>query len=1319
MEIADSISPKKNRSHWLRYTLIGIFLFLLALFLTTFYSFNYFGERILRKFFQEKIYTASDSLYRVDFRKMNLNIITGKLTLDSFELSPDTLRYRQLKAEGRITKSLYHVSFASLIIDRIHFWQIYTLKRINFRQIILQRPVLSIVGFPDTTTARHARWRVIYEDIYPAVSKVFNDFHVDSVKVNRGLLLSSFRQKTGKLNTGEYEFSSVLRDVSVNPFSYYNRERIFYSKGAELKIHNFEYNLADSLYFLKAEEIGFSFTKSVLYGKNLSLKPILQSLRKKSVKAGDFFQVDLPDFSIRGINLYQALNERKVEINSILLKDFSFKVFSNKSEIRSENSTKSKKKIKIANLYTVIAKELLYINIDTLSVKNASFELYAHIQDHSPELRIRKVDLDLYHFFLDSIAHKDKSRIFYSKYIELTLNNFSLQLRDGIHSISASKIYFSTRKSLIDVSESILRPDKTKNMIRSMNQLNTMLFFLPRLTFTGIDLKRVFNDRILDFTSLIIMEPEIKYTRFHLSKNKDHRFKKPEDFFDEENEDVVYSLLKKYIRVIRGNEINISNGFMQYATDQDGVEKKVASGSFNLTMQHFLIDSVQGMNQQGYFYSQDFDLDIHSAAFDSPDSLRHFRAERIHIATDDSLIEAFNLSFSRNADPVPFPHPGQKLQSITIGFTLKKLMVTGLNHKKLFLDKKLKADVILLQDPDLRAKAEVERPYYGPPEPIENTISRDFMHEFEIKRLLVRHGSFSYDGYEERRASYFSLKDIDFGVLNAVVHIPDKGKNNGLIRFDSMQISVFPFRAVVADSSYLLECQSLEIHSYPADISAKGLKIIPLKTSEVSVKQNKVFSAIIPELNFKGFYFDKAIFEKHWKLDRIEVNNPSIMIGLNQELNPKKPGKKGISMKIDLPPMMKKLEIATLSVENAQAELKITSKERVKSWVLKRANLDIIHFLVDSLTQASHGNTPMFNAEDISFSSAGFSGISGDSMYTWSFAGFGFSTLKKNIYIDTISMIPRFSREDFSRKLGYQTDRLQVMIPRIAIERCDFRKLVSDLSVNAGRVELKGMVVEDYRDKRIPFPDWQRPLMPAHMVRKITLPVQIDTIAMVDGYVTYEEQTGDEPGRIFFDRLNALVTGFTTDSTSGKNIPDLQVNLTGYIMGKALLEATLKTPLNNENDTLFCSARLGELQLTEVNPMLSELLPVKILGGIASKTEIRFMHANQNYSTGEMNLFYSNVRIKLENTKPGWQENWEKSLLSFVANNILDFKSNPNYNGNFRTGIIWFERDKRKGVINFLWKSSLSGIKSSFGLNSKQQKELLKLQKRKKKTSVP
>jgi hypothetical protein len=49
------------------------------------------------------------------------------------------------------------------------------------------------------------------------------------------------------------------------------------------------------------------------------------------------------------------------------------------------------------------------------------------------------------------------------------------------------------------------------------------------------------------------------------------------------------------------------------------------------------------------------------------------------------------------------------------------------------------------------------------------------------------------------------------------------------------------------------------------------------------------------------------------------------------------------------------------------------------------------------------------------------------------------------------------------------------------------------------------------------------------------------------------------------------------------------------------------------------------------------------------------------------------------------------------------------------TGTIYFKRDKSKGIINFLWKSTLSGLKSTMGFNSKAQKEIIKHEKQQKK----
>ncbi len=571
----NSPAPKKGRPRAWLIILASLFFLLISAFTALFFSFNYFGERFLRKYLQDKILLSSDSLYSADFKKLNLNILTGKLVIDSFELTPDTVQYQRLKSGGKVARALYKLSFTSLTIDKLHFRQIYAGKRINFRQLVIDHPQLSIVGFPDTISAKRNKWKVVYEDLYPAVSGFFSDFHIDSVKVNHGLFLTSSSGKTGKQTTGEYEYSARLKDVSVNPFSYYNRERVFYSRDIDLVVHNFEYYLADSLYSLKADEIGFSLTDSVLYGKKASLVPDLDKIRH--INGGDLFRIDLPAFSISGIDLYRAMTDRKVEVSGVHLADFLIRVYRNKTSPGTVVHKKSRKKITLAGLYTVVARELKFIDIDSLSLKNGSFEFFGSTADAKPELKIGNFNLELNQFRLDSVTHLDQSRIFYSRAIELDIANISLFLRDGIHYISASAIQFSTKKSLIDVHDASIFPDRRKNLLKEDNRRNTMLVHLPRLTFTGIDLKKVFNRRILDFNKLNIDEPDILYTRYQKSKNPDPRFKKPGDFFESENEDVVYDLLKKYLWVVRGNEIEISHGFARFTAEHQGSE------SFDLT----------------------------------------------------------------------------------------------------------------------------------------------------------------------------------------------------------------------------------------------------------------------------------------------------------------------------------------------------------------------------------------------------------------------------------------------------------------------------------------------------------------------------------------------------------------------------------------------------------------------------------------------------------------------------------------------------------------------------------------------------------------
>ncbi|MCK9204243.1 MAG: hypothetical protein M0P58_07395 [Bacteroidales bacterium] len=1302
---------KKHHLHWLKITLFTILILAVSSYIFIFFGFNYFGERFLRRYLQERIYTASHGLYQADFKKMHFNIITGKISIDSFQLVPDTLRYQQQKSHEKLTHSLYRVSFASMTIDRLHAWQIYTFKRINFRQLTIAKPIISIVGFPDTATANKSRWRILYEDIYPAIAKVFKDFHVDSVKLERGKFVTLFEQRTGKLSQGEYEFSAFLRDVSVNPFSYYNRERVFYSRDIDLVIYNFEYALADSLYLIRADEVGFSLARSRLYGKRLSLRPNFQVIRNNRVENGDFFELNLPSFSIDGINLYQALVDKQAKVKQLLLGNFSMKMFRNQHQAVNTVPVRKKKKVKITvtGLYTVISGALQNIAIDSIALTHASFEYYGSLNERHPEMTIKDVNLSLSYFYLDSVAWQNPRKILFANEIELDLKGFNLKLKDQVHTLSAHRVTFSTRQSMIRLTDGSLYPDVKKNELLAEGQKNTLYFQIPSMTFRNIDLKRFFNCRILNFDVLDIQEPDMKFTRFRPPKNKTPRFKKPKDFFEAENENVIYNLLKKYVQSIRGNEIRILRGYGQLTRQQDSIERKIAAASFDLTMEQFLIDSVHGLNQQGYFYSRDFDLDLHSVTIESPDSLRRLNIEHLHITTPDSLIEAEKIILIK-LGPAPDKNgPTKNHLFLTVDFSLDKLSLTGLNHKKLFLEKILKANQIILENPILSLKTENQATPEIPIEESQLLPADSPIRNFEIGRLLVKKGTFSYNGEEDRKASYFTLKDIDFSVVNAMVRLPWEKSHDGLIRFDSLLLFVLPLRATLADSSYQLEINSLGVNSNPATIVAHGLRVIPLKPLNTLNDSGNRFTISVPELRLNGFYFDRAIFDNEWSFDRITLEEPSLLVEM------KKPNTRAIAgqkkkqeLTLVLPHFMKTLNIRSLDVNQATVKLDVWKDDSLRSYNLDNIHLAVSRFHYDSATCAHPEKSPLFNAEDITLMTPGFSGVTSDSMYTWKFSRFGFSTRAQTVYLDSVSLTPNFNRYDFSRKLGYQTDRFIVRIPRIDLEKLDFRDLITGQQLTTERIRLKGFSFEAYRDKRVPFPPWQRPPLPRQVFMKSPIPLKIDTLLVTDGFAAYEEQTGDEPGRIFFDHLNLALTGIAPQTSF------VDAHGATTFMGEAPIEAWFHFLMDSPRDSMIIKATIGEMELKEVNPMLTRLVPASISGGDAKKTEIGPIWMNDSVATGNLVMYYNNLAIKLKPTENGTWPLIRTALLTELINLMIP-ENNPSDSGRLRTGLIYFERDRTKGFFNFVWKSVLSGIKSNVGFNSKIQKEQLMLEKMRKK----
>lgn len=1304
------VQKKKRRFPTGLRILTGVFILILLCVLAVYIMFNFFGTRIMREFVQRKVHSSSQGLYSVDFTDLKINIFTRRITVKGFRLIPDTSLYNRLKAEGKAKKNLYQVTYKELTLYRLNLPALYRNKTLILRQMSIIRPEIILMGFSDTLARKKGRFKNVYEDIYPLASAILKEIRVDSILVEHARIINEKEGKPGKQNLGEYDFSAILRDVSINRFSFYNSQRVFYSRDIDFRIFKVKYSLTDSLYFLFAEEIGFNLVKSRIYGREVSIRPNFFSQRLSHARQGTFFQVSVPGFAIQGIDLYKALTEEKVDLKKIILEGARLRVFRNGSaeadSVRIHKGKNRKRRpLNKADFYSIIAGKLRSVKVDSLIVHNFSLEYFSSIYDRNPELRVGRMDIGVEDFRLDSLSHKRKNRIFYSKNIDLNLYEIDLALRDGIHMLDAGNVYISTKKRILEIEGGLLYPNKKKNLLDSGRMRNTLYVLLPSLKFNNLDILKAFYRQELVFSELLIENPDVHFTKYKPAVKKARRFAKPQDFFEESNEDAVYELLKKYLKLIRGDSIIIDKGYMAFHQYADSSDRRIASGNFGLKMFDFLIDSVHGMNQQGYFYSRDFDFDVHSFVFTSPDSLRQLSVNNLHVATTDSIIHADGIRFDHLHDSL---QETNRKSNVAFTFTLDSLFLQGLNHKKLFLEKRVEANELVLENPELSLKS-WDPLNTGDLERQRKKAGQDVVKYLNIKKLYILKGDISFDGLERSKSSYFKLHDIDFSVQDLDMKLPDRGKRNGYIRFDSIGLSVRPLRMIVMDSAYEFRCDDIRIKNYPIDITALKISISPLLHSRLLREGRPLLLTSVPYLKIEDFYFDRAIFEGVWMVGGITVPRLEATIGLPQK---KKSNTAKAPMKLNFSLPKGSIRVDSLNIGNARVDLMTQKPEGPEEFLIENLNLRIRGFLIDSLHREGIPGVPLFNADDISVSAKGRHFITKDSLYDIGFKNITASTSRKYLRLDSISLHPRYPKEEFYRRLGYQTDIFNIDMPAAELFSLDFGKLLSGPFLKASLLRLSDIKMMVYRDKRIKTLKPGKKYLLQSVIKNLKLPLNLDSVRVLNANVRYEEQTGDEPGHIFFDRMNITALNVSNDSATLKKNKYMKADGTAYFMGKGLMKGKFTFDMMHPRDSLWWSGNVDTVDLRDINPMLTRLLPAKISHGTVSKVMVPLVAANDHTAVGQITLHYRNLYIELKLVNKGSLRKVANELITDVANAIIP-DENPDVYGKTRRGVIWFRRDTTKAIFNYLWKSTLSGIKSSVGVNSAEQKQIKKDLKKK------
>ena len=1295
--IKRATAPKFHR--YILKTLMWVVIFVSVVFLAVYVAMYYFGEHFIKSYLQSKVLHASHGVYVIDFDQFSFDIFSGKTIVTGFKLIPNEPRYNELREEGKAKSTLYYLVYEKLTLNKLNLKEMFLGRTIHLRMIELEKPTISFIAFPDSIKKKRGRFKHIYQDIYPVLSSVFTEVKIDSILVIDGSFSAKQTLKSGKISEGDWLYSAVLRDFDLNAYDY-KEERVFYSKDVELRIRNFNYSLSDSLYFLNADEVGFSLLGSRLFGKGLTLTPNFLASKLATAKTGNFYQVYLPAFSIDDVNLYKALLEKEISIGSINIDNLDVKMFLHKAE--DPVVKKNRPKVSIATLYTIIQDKLKNVTIDTILLSNASFQFYPRVTEPRPELQVERATLQLNGFHLDSLAHMDTTRILYSKDIEIDLEGFTLALQDKLHDLSAQQVLISTRRSLIDVRNTRLFPSAVLDPTLRYKSDSYYQMFFPEVRFEQINLLRMFNTRNLEFARLAIFEPDMTIIQYRDRKIPKDTMIKQETFL--QRLDLIERIIIPYMISIQAGTIEISNARISFKDDKQGLNEERIAGLVDLTLTGLEMDTLTYKDRKEFLNRLELDLALRDFRYLSPDSLHRVRVGELYAnsLSEELAINDFTMHTTSRM------HPGMPYPS-TLSATFNTLQVYGFDHRKWIRDRWFSAGDIRIREPKVVIRSVKKKKESSLNEPFSDVD--DAVSKIEIGSIRINQGWFDLVEEDEKSRGSLLIRNFDFQLSKFLFDLTGWDQGIKILRYDLLSLKPDQSLPMILDSVYTINFSRFLSDSYPPNLSISDLHIVPMEPGNIRKQKPLTVELALPSFMIRQLDLEQVLFNRDLRIEEIMITEPEITLfshpGNHPEMSSKK---KSISSHPELTTPFHSMIIGSVELTDGTFHYISGKPDSSTRMSLDQIFTSIRGFSYDS-SHTKKTTPTIFHCEDIDLRTGRYSTITRDSMNTLSIAGLHLSTGNSTLAIDSFALTPNYSDYEYSRKLGYQTDRMELSAVKIEMERLDFNTLLEEKKVVAGMLYIDELTLDDYRDKRVEFPTWKRPPMIQQAIRKISFPLVIDTVSLANGKVTYREQTGEEAGMIFFDQMEFLARNFTTDSNLSSRGAELIAYGSTFLMGKAKVEGEFRFPLQSPVDTFFFKGKANRMEMTLFNPMVSRVAPVKIKSGVVDSVNIHWMRGNGIYATGLLDLYYQDLQVELLKEKKNFWNKTGTELVQLLVNLAVP-QENPGYFGIHRSGYIWNKRDDEKGFFNFFWKSLLSGLKSSEGLNSKEQRAFKKALKR-------
>ncbi len=515
-----------------------------------------------------------------------------------------------------------------------------------------------------------------------------------------------------------------------------------------------------------------------------------------------------------------------------------------------------------------------------------------------------------------------------------------------------------------------------------------------------------------------------------------------------------------------------------------------------------------------------------------------------------------------------------------------------------------------------------------------------------------------------------------------------------------------------SDSLYNIEYSDFDLNIHSENATIYDFKLVPdTLVYNKLVKQKKapdnLFILSVKKLSIKNVGAKKAYREKILDIDNIIIDNPNLTViskryGFNDTV---KVGKPKTPYEI-IKKVFKQLHIDSIALNDISLNYIDKNKAAVKQTTLQHIDIAISDIFIDSLS--AQDPKRFYYTKDVNVTVHDYHIGTPDGLYNAKLKKIFFSTAQRRIQLDNVSLLPRYSRNDFYTKTGVTGDIYNLKFKRIDIDDIDLQDFLRAQNLYAGVMNIKGADVQIYANNA--FKGKKSSMIgkdPQQSLQKVALDMWLKRINLNDARISYAETDAitKATGEILFTHTNARFSNVTNDDDQKRRNSIMRANVSTRFMDVAPFQVNFKFDLGSPEGAFNYSGELGKFDGRVLDKLVKPLAMVQVQSADIEKLDFNVNGSNYG-GKGSLEFYYQNLNVQLLKKVDGKDELQKQGLISTLANNLIIDHSNPDKNGNLRPGPIDLKREPDVSFFSFLYKALLDGLKPSVGYDKKTESKV-------------